>query len=90
MFYNSVLFKQLVIIHFLMLIASFQKYSLLRQGTEEQRSKVPGSMINILYISMSSTLYSETVTRIHSSLRAFLTIHLTKTECPSECDENEV
>lgn len=32
-----------------MLIASFQNYSLLRWGTEEQRSKVPGSMINILY-----------------------------------------
>lgn len=32
-----------------MLIASFQDYSLLRQGTEEQRSKVPGSMTNILY-----------------------------------------
>lgn len=31
-----------------MLIASFQNYSLLRWGTEEQRSKVPGSMINIL------------------------------------------
>lgn len=59
MFYSSIFFKQLVIIHCLMLIASFQDFSLLRLSTEDQRSKVPGSILynlDVYYIVAEATV----------------------------------
>lgn len=79
MLYSSVFFKQLVIIHFLMLITSSQDYSLLRHGTEEQRSKVPGSTINILYNLDVYYIVAEAIVKL-SSLKAFLPINLIKTK----------